>query len=199
MAMLAFWPSAQLGIGENEGIFHFTGSMLNCEPQIATEIGYAGGSIMAIPILLDEYTVPERGAFKLTINLSVEIQVTAEEARRMVKRWLIDEISYLMTAAEPTLVLGQRAIWRVPAILTAPHVGHVGSAGCVEVDVETGKILNSVEAKQVINVGVQELAKRIPPYTPRETMPEGLETTKMQAAHESGQPKGNPLDLLPAP
>ena len=152
---------------------------------------------MGIPILLDQYTVPTKGTFELKIDRSVEIRVTAEEARRMVKRWLIDEISYMMTATEPTLVMGKRVVWRVPAILTASHIGHVGSAGYVEVDVETGELQNKEERQQAILAEVQEMAKRVPPYTPRIEMPEGWQASDTQPTHEPGQPEGNPLDLLP--
>lgn len=153
---------------------------------------------MGIPILLDQYTVPNRGTFELKVNRSVEIRVTAEEARRMAKRWLLDEISYMMTATEPTLVLSKRAAWRVPAILTASHVGHVGAAGYVDVDVETGELQNAAECQQAILAECQELAKRVPPYTPRTDMPDDWLAKDIQPTQEPGQPEGNPLELLPA-
>lgn len=153
---------------------------------------------MGIPILLDQYAVPNKGTFELKIHRSVEIRVTAEEARRMVKRWLIDEISYMMTATEPTLVLSKRAAWRVPAILTASHVGHVGAAGYVDVDVETGELQNAAECQQAILAECQELAKRVPPYTPRTDMSDEWLAKNTQPTHGAGQTAGNPLDLLPA-
>lgn len=153
---------------------------------------------MSIPILLDQYAVPTKGTFELRIERSVEIKVTAEEARRMVKNWLIDEISYMMTATEPTLVLGERAVWRVPAILTASHIGHVGPAGCVDVDVETGQIQNADGCKKEILKGVQKLAKSVPPYTPRTDIPSVWLAKEIQPTHDPGQPAGNPLDLLPS-
>lgn len=152
---------------------------------------------MSIPILLDQYTVPNKGTFELKIHRSVEINMTAEEARRTVKNWLIDEISYMMTATAPALVLGKRAAWRVPAVLTATHIGHVGTAGFVDVDVETGEIQNVAGCKKTIRTGVQELAQRIPPYTPRTDMPDQWLAKDVQPTHEAGRPEGNPLDLLP--
>gem|GEM_PF-1041513 len=147
-------------------------------------------------ILLDHHTVPTKGPFEIQIDRSVEITVTKEEARRIVNSWLIDEISYRMTATEPTFVLGKTVTaWRVPAVLTAPHIGHAGTVGFVDVDVTNGEICN----KKSLLKNAQKLAKRIPPYTPRtdELYREWMVVDR-EPTHSPGQPVGNPLDLLPA-
>jgi hypothetical protein len=41
----------------------------------------------------------------------------------------------------PALVIGQRAVWRVPALLTSPSRGVIGQAGSVDIDATSGKVL----------------------------------------------------------
>lgn len=153
---------------------------------------------MTVTVLLDQFAVPERGTFTLSVNRSVEIVVTAEEARRRAKLWLIDEISYLMTASSPTLVVGERIVWRVPAVLTAPHVGSVGVVGDVDVDVETGEIHMTEAHRAALLTELGHLAQRVPPYTPRQEMPEGAVLSERAPTRPPGRPAGNPLDVLSA-
>lgn len=69
-------------------------------------------------ILLEHDLLPEQGTVQLAIQRDCTIHVTAEEARRQVDRWLFDQVSYMMTAEAPMLVLGEHAVWHVPAVLT---------------------------------------------------------------------------------
>ena len=153
---------------------------------------------MTTPIVLEQYTVPDKGTFELNINRSIEIQVTAEEARRKVKKWLIDEISYMMTAELPAFVFGEKVVWRVPAIFTAAHIGHVGTAGEVDVDVQTGEMHITPEIKEAILRGVDHLAANMPPYKPSETISDEWLAKDREFTHTPGRPEGNPLTLLPA-
>ncbi len=69
-------------------------------------------------ILLDSQPIPPKGKVDLKVERSFEIKITAEEARRQVNRWLLNEVSCLIGADEPTLVVGEeRVVWRVPAYL----------------------------------------------------------------------------------
>ena len=122
-------------------------------------------------IILDALTLPERGMVKLKVNRSFEIKVTAEEARRQVNRWLHHEVSYLLRALTPTLVVGERANWRVPASLGLPHLGQVGMVGIIDVDVVTGAMGNTPEAKAEIERQAEALAERLPPYQPKSETP----------------------------
>ena len=124
-------------------------------------------------ILLERIPVPERGIFELNLHQSIDIRVTAEEARRLVNRWLLDYVSYMMHAEAPTLVIEkQQVVWRVPAILTAAHVGSVGIAGTVDVDVQSGRMNNTPECKEQITKHALEMAGKLPPYQPSQTVPE---------------------------
>jgi predicted DNA-binding antitoxin AbrB/MazE fold protein len=71
-----------------------------------------------------------------------QVRVTATQARRVVNRFLLDKVSYLMGAARPTLIQSDRLVWRVPVVLTYPDQGEVGEVGCVDVDAEHGHILS---------------------------------------------------------
>lgn len=152
---------------------------------------------MALTLLLDQYTLPEQGAVKLEIDCSFEIKVTAEQARRIVKGWLLEEVSYMMTTQAPTLRIGEQIVWRVPVIFTATQVGQVGVVGEVDVDIESGAMSNAASQKETILSRGRSLAESLPPYQPYALpRPTGAKPIP-KPTHPAGQPSGNPLDLLP--
>jgi len=122
-------------------------------------------------IILDSYTIPEKGVVEINLNRSFEIKITAEEARRQVNRWLLNEVSYLMSADAPTLVIGEHVVWRVPAWITFPDVGRAGVVGLVEVDVTTGLMNNTPECKAEIERCAEKVAAHLPPYQPIREVP----------------------------
>ena len=122
-------------------------------------------------ILLDEIALPEHGEVELKFERKFTINISAEQARRQVNRWLLLEVSTMIGAETPTLVLKDPVVWRVPAVFTAPHVGSVGIVGTVEVDVQTGQMNNSIECKVLIEHCAQELAASLPPYPARREVP----------------------------
>lgn len=115
-------------------------------------------------IILDLYTVPKKGKVELKVNRSFEIKVTSEEARHQVNRWLLNEVSYMMATDLPTLVVGERVAWRVPAWFGAPHLGRIGVVGAIDVDVETGELSNLAECKAEIEQNLDRLKPQISPY-----------------------------------
>jgi len=126
-------------------------------------------------ILLDTYTIPEKGKVELKVDRTFEIKVTAEEARHKVNRWLLNEVSCLIGADTPTLVVGEQGVvWRVPAWIGFPHTGRAGVVGTVDVDVETGEMDNTPECKTEIERQAQALAEQQPPYRSREVPTEYL-------------------------
>jgi len=98
-----------------------------------------------MPALFEGGNIREVGVHEIRQTLNV--QITGEQARRIVNRWLLDEVSYMMHAESPTLVVNGNACWCVPAVLTAPHVGVVGA---VDVDAITGELLEYETQKEVI-------------------------------------------------
>ncbi|MEZ4867268.1 MAG: hypothetical protein R3C14_38445 [Caldilineaceae bacterium] len=152
---------------------------------------------MTVALLLDQYTLPEKGAVELYLNRSFEIKISAEEARRQVKRWLLNEVSYMLTTQAPTMMVGDRVVWRVPILLTAPHIGHVGTVGAVHVDVESGAMDSSSTCKTALLDEARRLADAMPAYQPRVTTPQRLLLSNFKPTHSPGKPEGNPLTLLP--
>lgn len=125
-------------------------------------------------ILLEPYIIPEKGKVELKVERSFEIKVTAEEAQRQVNCWLLNEVSYLIGADPPTLVVGEQVVWRVPAWIGFPHTGRAGIVGNVDVDVTTGVMNNTPECKVEIERRAEELAARQPPYQPKGDVPEAF-------------------------
>ncbi len=98
-------------------------------------------------IILNNYVIPEKGPVNIDFRQSFEIKCTAVQAKRTVNNWLLNEISYLIGADMPTLVLHQRPTWRVPIWLTLPGTKHKEIIGTVDVDVETGQIIDPANSK----------------------------------------------------
>jgi hypothetical protein len=98
-------------------------------------------------IILNEYVIPENGPVHIDFKLSFEIKHTAVQAKRTVNNWLLNEISYLIGADLPTLILHKYPAWRVPVWLTLPGTNHKEIIGAVDVDVETGQLIDPVNSK----------------------------------------------------
>lgn len=123
-----------------------------------------------MPVLLEGIDIREVGVYEIRQTLNV--QVTAEQARRTVNRWLLDHVSDVMRAEAPTLVVNGRSVWRVPAVLTAVHVGLVGIVGMVDVDAVTGDLIDAERSsEELIAKGIQ-LAQTIPPYPGPRSVPD---------------------------
>lgn len=123
-------------------------------------------------VILEQYLLPEEPG-TIEIYQLVTVHVTAKEAQRMVRRWLSDEVAFLVTSAEPILVVMdeqsvERSVWRVPAIYSTPHIGPVGEVGSVDVDIESGEMFVNETLKQAILQEVEALAETLPPFEPRE-------------------------------
>jgi len=118
-------------------------------------------------VVLDELNLPERGVVELTVQRSFEIKVTAEEARREVNHWLSWEVSTQLMTDPPTLYVGERIVWRVPAWIGFPSVGRAGDVGSVDVDVQTGELYDLAQVKPQIEACASAIAKKLPPYQPR--------------------------------
>ncbi len=85
--------------------------------------------------------IPQIGDIRLTIEVSAKQNFSAKSAQKIVRRFVADEIGYMLRAGEPGLVVGERLYWRVPVQLAFPDRGIVGAVGSIDVDVETGRML----------------------------------------------------------
>ncbi|HFQ93018.1 MAG TPA: hypothetical protein ENK32_03340 [Anaerolineae bacterium] len=107
-------------------------------------------------IILSNYVIPEKGKVNIDFNVSFEIKCTAVQAKRTVNNWLLNEISYLIGADLPTLILQQQPAWRVPVWLTLSGTKHKEIIGYVDVDVETGQIIDPANSKIKIEQYLQQ-------------------------------------------
>ncbi len=136
-------------------------------------------------IVLERFDIPERGVLELDLHESIEIRVTAEEARRKVNSWVHEYVSYMMHAEAPTLVVGEQVVWRVPAVFTSSQVGTVGTVGTVDVDVQSGNMNATPEHIIQFQQCAREMAKKLPPYqpgwlkVPEEYIPKDIPRAKM--------------------
>ncbi len=115
-----------------------------------------------MPVLFEGINISEAGVYEIKQTLTV--QVSAEQARRTVNRWLLEQVSDMLHAESPTLVVDDRIVWRVPTVLTATHVGAVGVVGMVEVDAVTGALIDADQRLEELTVNGVRLAATIPPY-----------------------------------
>lgn len=104
--------------------------------------------------------IPRTGQIQLTIQVSAKFNYSAQAAQRLVRRFVADEISYLLRADTPSLVVAEELYWRVPLILAFPDIGAVGQAGTVDVNVETGQLSITPEQLTEITRHAYELATR---------------------------------------
>ena len=77
-----------------------------------------------------------------TAGLTPDIQISASVARRKVNVLVLERVSNMLLAAEPTLKQSATGdwIWHVPVDLTFPKHGRVGQVGIVEVDARHGEV-----------------------------------------------------------
>lgn len=123
-------------------------------------------------IIIDPFTIPEKGKVELNVQRSFEIKVTAEEARRQVNRWLHDHVTMLIGAELPALVIGEQVVWRVPAVFRVPDLGRVGVVGTIDVEVNSGVMTIPTDLDLELEGKAEELAERLPPYQPKGPVPE---------------------------
>ncbi len=117
-------------------------------------------------LILENLMLPERG--RVEVKLSFEIKVTAEEARKKVRRWLHENVTMFVGADDtPTLVVGEKPKWRVIASFTFPTAGRLGDVGTAYVDAESGEMLTDPETlKAEIE---RRLETEIKPKLPKDT------------------------------
>lgn len=115
-------------------------------------------------IVFDNYVIPEHG--RLDIRATVDLVVSAQEARRLVDRWLLESVSVLIGASMPTLVIGEQIVWRVPV-----WMGLVGSGrtelGVIDVDVTSGTLLDVKRRASAIMAAAEIHAGKTLSFAPR--------------------------------
>jgi hypothetical protein len=114
-------------------------------------------------IILSEYRTPDKGTFE--IHQLVTLEVSSAQACKLVNRFLLMEVSTLLTADAPVLVVNERTIWRAPVWIGFLHQGRF-AVGALDVDAHTGTILDSAQRVAAIKVRAAEFAAVLPAYAP---------------------------------
>jgi hypothetical protein len=111
--------------------------------------------------------LPKTGRLEVDIKVTADVNISAYAAKQKVNGFVLSEISYMIHAGEPTLVVDERIHWRVPVILSLTSRGDVGEVGVIDVDVETGQLHVTPHLIMEINTRAQGLALSTP-STPTE-------------------------------
>ncbi len=95
-------------------------------------------------LMIETVKPPDKGEFRLELNLAADIRVSAEAARKSVSAFVGREIGDLLHGDQPNLVWGAEGVyWRVPVVLSSRSLGRIGVVGAVDVDVESGELMLS--------------------------------------------------------
>ena len=95
---------------------------------------------------------------------------------------------------EPSLVISEPVVWRVPVVFTAAHVGVVGDVGEIDVDVESGEMIRPEGVEDAMLCEAKKLAKDLPPYKTRE-LPDGYRV-ETGIPYSDVKPTGDPAAII---
>jgi hypothetical protein len=95
---------------------------------------------------------------EVDIKVTADVNISACVARQKVNGFVLSDISYMMHADDPTLVLAKQICWRVPVILSLASRGDVGEVGAIDVNVETGQMHVTPQLIAEINACAEGLA-----------------------------------------
>ena len=90
-----------------------------------------------------------------------EFHVSPLTARQKVNVLMLERISNLLLASEPSLtqLSSQQWVWRVPIDLTFPSHGRVGCVGVIDIDAQSGEILYTQALLAEISTKTQQLTQ----------------------------------------
>jgi hypothetical protein len=110
-------------------------------------------------VLIETVKLPDSGHFQVDLQLTADIRVSAEAARRRVSAFVGREIADLLYGGPPDLVWQEQGVyWRVPVILASHSLGRIGQVGAIDVAVETGELRLDEEVITIIEDNAQRLA-----------------------------------------
>ena len=90
---------------------------------------------------------PKNRPLRITGEFAQDIATPPTLAQRKANGYLAQYVTMMARAGTPTLFLGDKPIWRVPAILSLPSLGEVSVIGTIEVNAETGEIVPLSESQ----------------------------------------------------
>ncbi len=103
-------------------------------------------------------SLPQSGRLEIDIKVSSDINVSAFVARQKVDSFVLNEISYMMHAGEPILVIADSVYWRVPIILSTVSKGDIGEVGAIAVNAQTGQMIVTPQLLAEVNARAEGLA-----------------------------------------
>lgn len=102
---------------------------------------------------------------EIDIKVTADINVSAYAARQKVNSFILSEISYMMHAGEPGLIVSDLICWRVPVILSLASQGDIGDVGAIDVNAQTGQMYTSPQLIDEVSARAEGLAARFTPET----------------------------------
>lgn len=105
-------------------------------------------------------SLPQTGRLEIDIKVTADMNVSAFAARQKVNSFILSEISYMMHAGEPSLIIDESICWRVPIILSLTAHGDVGEVGAIDLNAETGQLYTSPQLIAEVNARAEGLAAR---------------------------------------
>lgn len=87
----------------------------------------------------------ENKDLRLEVNTSTTLRVSAQQAKRRLTRYLMDNMSRFLHPEDPLLVIidEQQIHWRFPVVLSMGRHGRLGQVGELHVDARTEQIIVS--------------------------------------------------------
>ena len=76
-------------------------------------------------------SLPQTGHLEIDIRVRAVGNISTYAARQKVNSFVLSNISCMMHAGVPTLVVAERICWRVPVILSLTSQGDVGEVGTI--------------------------------------------------------------------
>lgn len=98
---------------------------------------------------------------QLNLHLSLDLGITAKQAKRKLSRFLLDEVSLFIGPEEPLLVFMEAAkvVWRFPLHFSMAKQGKLGQVGAIDVDAQNGELLLTDEQIMEIKLNARLLAR----------------------------------------
>lgn len=120
-------------------------------------------------VVLENYVIPEHG--RLDIRVTVNLAISAQETRRLVDRWLLENVSILIGADMPTLIIDDQNVWRVPVWMGLAGSGRT-ELGVIDVDATSGALLDARRRVSAIMAAAEIYAEKAPSFAPWPTTDE---------------------------
>ena len=110
-------------------------------------------------ITLETVNPPDSGKLDLQLKISANIQISSQQAHRLVGVYVGMHVADLLHADSPNLVIrDDGSFWRVPVVLSSKSLGRIGTVGEIDVHVETGELRLTKQTLEKIENNAQRLA-----------------------------------------